>query len=318
MEISDNMVYIVLVLAVIIIIILIPRDALPQVAEKVKGQFLIVPTGLGAPNVIGSANPSPIETNGKITGYDITIETKLAYINPEVIKDDMLESGNLNVVPVISFKGGRAKGEAFTLNKDKMARNEEGHDWRFNFTVATNEPPVKKYDSGDARISRSGDAVEGVVKEREAFILISPEGGTFLVKLEEYQQNLDWNSSESGLPSYKCDAAFGIRCMNETMPLRVQETTDCIGTKCSDNRAICNGVVEVEMDKPDCERRENRMKISVKGGLERGFGEEISISFWRKSECIEGETDYRNMVANCNLERLSGLYVYEIPLIIQP
>lgn len=327
MDIQDIMPLILLALIVMAIIIFIPRDAVSQVAGNLTGPFLIVPTGVEVPNNIGTAKP--VEIGGKLAGYDITLETKIAYINPEAIKDGMLESGNIKVVPVISFKGGQAKAKIklddgstrdyFTINRDEMIKGEKkNNDWRFDFHVTTSEAPIKKYDSGDPRIKASEDTVDGVVKENDAFILRSADKlGVFLVMLDEYQQKIDFvNKDRNLIPSYKCEAVFMIRCMNETMSLRVQEATDCIGDICSDSRDICNGKVEVEIEgKPDCEKKENKMRIEVKGGVEREFEEEVSISFWRKSDCVDSETDFRRLTIYCESEKLSGLYTYGTPLI---
>ncbi|MDI6720771.1 MAG: hypothetical protein QMD85_00160 [Candidatus Aenigmarchaeota archaeon] len=345
-----------LVVIAIVLIYVTDREIISAASRNLSGEFLIVP-------VVDSGQSAAEAT--KITGgYSVELKAKLAFLNPESLKneltDDPVNGGNIKVVPIVSFKGGAAVGDPFTLNKQRMIEKSTDYIGIIQgniFEIKTTEPPIKKYDQSpkddrfvnNYQVGRIDTYGVDDIKEKEAFILKPDNGGEFLVKVEEYDEDTDLKKIVNDPFSSKyCYIAFQIRCQDEIKALRLDEKKDCIlmndGTndiyECSDNLAVCDGMVEIMIkekkddvdDHPLRCKKENipikrsNMQISVKGGkydeqAEGKLSEEIAISFWRKetdpnkTDCIEGETDYRRLVGICGKERLSGLYVYPVPLI---
>ena len=295
------------------IILALPRDVPAQVVEGFRGEFLITPS-----------DPKPaarsIIENGAIAGYEINFAAKLAYLNPDSLDDTLLNKDtdsdgiqdSIEVVPIIWFKDGVSRGSPFMLNKKNMIENTQGHDIPIMLSIMTKEPPFQRI---------SSNVMDGLVKENEGFILGSYEKGDFLVKSEKYEKSI-LRRAASFLGA--CNLAFQVRCGSEIKTMVINEEKDCIesgaGVKCVENLAVCGGGVEIEMpEKPDCEERRNRVMISVRGGVdseEKSF-EEVYISFWRNSECIKKESDYLRLTGLCGLDKLSGLYTYEVKSIDQ-
>lgn len=312
-DVHSTPVWILAALIILGIILVLPRDVPAQVAEGFRGEFLITPS-----------DPKPaarsIIENGAVAGYDVNFPTKLAYLNPDSLDDALLNKDtdsdgirdSIEVVPIVWFKGGVSRGLPFMLNKKNMIENTQDHDILISLSVMAKEPPFQRIGS---------NVLDNVVKENEGFILESYDNGDFLVKSEQYDRSILRNAA-SFLGA--CDLAFKVQCGSEIKTMVINEEKDCIendaGVKCTENLAVCGGNVEIEMpERPDCTERRNRMAISVRGGVDAGEKnfEEIHISFWRNSDCIKGETDYLRLAGICGLDKLSGLYTYEVTSIDQ-
>ena len=278
-----------------IILFAIPEDLFAQAKETFRGEFLITP-------VEAKPKATTINTNGAVSGYNINFIAKLAYLNPESLGASKLDSsGNMEVMPIVSFKGGSGRGKPFSLSKEKMINNEEDHDKSLAFMVNTKEKLFERIDSS---------LVERDVAIEEGFILTSDDNGNFLVKSEQYGEFLG-----------RCKLTFKVQCGVEIKTMQIDEGDDCIESKtsisCVENLNACGGGVEIEMpEKPDCEAEHNMMSIRVRGGIEKDLEkesfEEVYISFWKNSDCIAEETNYNRLVGLCGLDKLSGLYKYPI------
>ena len=281
-----------LIILSIVIIFFIPKELLASGYGNLTGSFLIVPRDVNT-EVMDIVR----DANGAVTGYNLEIRTSLAYINTESLKED-----TVNAVPIVHFKGGSARGSPFAVTKQEMTSGAGGVRRIFSFNVQTREPPYRNV--GQSPFS-------GEVSEKDGIVVESGEGGDFLVKADKYDL--------TGILTKSCEIGFRIQCGNDTKALYVNEKEDCIksGSQylCYENSNVCNGIVEIEMnEKPDCDARKNTMSITVKKGAEGPVQEEISISFWKDTQCIEGETDYRRLTGLCELDRLSGIYLYGFPL----
>ncbi|MBI2172910.1 MAG: hypothetical protein HYT73_01720 [Candidatus Aenigmarchaeota archaeon] len=280
-----------LIILSIVIIFFIPKELLASGYGNLTGSFLIMPRDVNT-EVMDIVR----DANGDVAGYNLEIRTTLAYINTESLKED-----TINAVPIVHFKGGSARGSPFTMTKQEMTSGAGGVRWNLSFNVQTSEPPYKTEQS----------PFSGEVSEKDGLVMKSGEGGDFLVKAEKYDV--------TGIFTKSCEIGFRIQCGNDTKALYMDEKEDCIASGgqylCYENSNACSGIVEIEMnERPDCDARKNTMSIAVKKGTEGPVQEEVSISFWKDTQCVEGETDYRRLTGLCELDRLSGLYLYGFPL----
>jgi hypothetical protein len=287
--------FIVVVVIIVILLLAVQTDIIADAKESLEGQFLISPQ-----NVKVTAEREP--KTGPLSGYIVKVQTDLAYLNPGSFE----EPGDIEVVPIISFKGGGAhvfEGAGYkplVINK-QIIEIPPGR-WEFTFDVKTLEMPFKRLEKDSIQ--------DELVQENQGFVFTSQENGHFVIKAEKFGEDV----------LGRCEISFMVRCSDEIKSLKLNEEKDCIinGNRyeCSDNLEVCNGFVEVQVnEKPDCRNRQNRMSIRVKGGIEDVDGkwtkEDVMISFWKKSQCIEKETDYWRLIGLCGLQRLSGRYVFK-------
>jgi hypothetical protein len=71
------------------------------------------------------------------------------------------------------------------------------------------------------------------------------------------------------------------------------------------------------MEKLDCNDKSAELFIEVAGGQKHIAGEEIKISFWKSSDCINKAHDFEALWKACGDEYFLGAEILSAPLAVE-
>ncbi len=256
---------------------------------------------------------NPIEVGEGNYDYEINFQAQLEY------KGDFSKFGEktgfIDVVPLISFKGEEEKalseddfGE-YTLNYFRMDED-KAYDKGMRTTAISKKPPMTRLNS---------NSYYGEMNKGQVFLL--EDNSQFLVELNSVESTLFEDivcyqfPVVGGACPQMCWAFLRLKCFSqsgvETKFERLKggcDTSDC-------QRVIeCgNGVFDITVTETDCDEDKANLDMSVEGGeeTEETFGEDIEISFWHSSDCVDKENSYDDLRVNCESEYLGGPYKFK-------
>jgi hypothetical protein len=250
---------------------------------------------------------------------------------------------DITVVPVLHFKGKYSKGETpeeRQENEFQLLADEPELRKDLSFTnLFSTEPPVQR--------------LESPVTDKEMDVSQKYIVGNYAVTLQGLRLRKD-----DLLSSSKCWADFMVECYNSVKLFSLKDWHNCEDDKdnCRKSLNICNGNIIVTLygctycrydwmgASPNCHSNPSQKEgirttskgkdqtdpirtgiyIAAEGGDEFVTGEELEISFWKKSLCVDERRDAFELLEWCKDDFLGAeTFVYPVtdsytPVDIQP
>jgi hypothetical protein len=73
---------------------------------------------------------------------------------------------------------------------------------------------------------------------------------------------------------------------------------------------MCDGSVHIRADEVDCNLKTAKIFAKFNGGMNYEAGDEVGISFWNQSLCVDSAIDYDSLWSYCSGDFL-GRYVFK-------
>lgn len=217
--------------------------------------------------------------------YDITLTPQLSVIGSP--KQDQ------DIIAIIRFKD-HSERAVINTNKDffTVSPDDKAVEPILHTSFFSEVPPITAYNQ-----------YSNELKENQK-ILLKTDTGAVLASVSVYR-------TDTPLPDVidefltSCKAVFEFE--GGCAPGKIKYTTPMTGTECDKTPSsceqsidICSGTANVMIfGEPDCVEQKVTAEITYRGGEKFDAGETVLVSFWKKTACTEGKSDFRQMLVLC-------------------
>ena len=273
--------FIIVLVVLLIFLIFLAKEDLYSLNDPRKEPQLVRYAGLGDP----AADIKGIEYAGGKFVYPVKIQTEMKFYG--TITDQII------VVPVIHFKGitefaGEKKSVSldspfFTLSVDRE--------------ITSSEPPT---------IDKENNP-NGKIMEKQTIVFNSYmsgiKDGAFTLTLESmFWEKYPYQTIGVNKPFGDCMAYFTAGCADLSVKKDFKGCDDCPdGNECDGCKKyfqLCSGTVMLKVDSLDCYKKNASVTISADRGKPHEFTEDVLVSFWKESDCVE-KSDADELKAKC-------------------
>ena len=218
------------------------------------------------------------------------------------------QSSFIDVVPLIRYKDRQQK--ALSGNKPYFRIDESRtYNKEISAKIISAEPPIRSLES---------KSFSGEMKKGHAFLM--KDQGYFLITLEDIEQTLiedifcrDLGSGpiDARICNPVCPARLRIACPSDKKIITLHGNCDKTDYECQ-RTVECDGTVYISVGQADCKNRNAQIVIEVSGGkpFSHDIGESLEISFWRRSECVDGKNTYGDLRGSCGNDYIGGPYSF--------
>ncbi len=213
--------------------------------------------------------------------YDFSVEIAAEYTGRFKEGED-----KIGIIPFVSVKGPAARAAIDGLSAE------------YNFFSV--KPDSKKFSgvirgSAKSKIPPAKEGFGGEIKEGESFLIKSSEGGTFMVRLEPVDSDIQTFCSDGLCTAVEfCEnPEFFFECINFEDKFSLKPWKQCENSNryedCKKEYTnVCKGYFYIQMGSIDCENRKvTGLRIAASGGEDFKAKESLDVIFWKKTKCVE-------------------------------
>lgn len=235
-----------------------------------------------------------MQTLGNSYVYEITAKPKLKLLG---------EHEDMNIIPVLRFKGhsvhakvvgSSGERDTFTIKSDEDTVSTDA----LKGTITSDIKPIAEY-----------KIYSDFIEEGTQIMIRNDKKGTILASVFVSRKEVPYVPEIVERQLFVCEVVFSFECKTDkkyTIPPLYGHSDEGPPSDYKQSITLCDGTAKVEIYdtreelKQHCSEERVRADISYENGEEwEEAGETVFISFWRETDCTRKNTDFGQLLTNC-------------------